>query len=489
MKPYRYFAALLILSACHTLPLPQKASLDLPRGFDNVRGLSSYHVDLSHWWDEWHDPVLSRLITEGLTHSHSVQVVQERINMADAFHRITRNSLWPMTGLMGKRSWMNSDFTISELPLLGEGDESLPHPRLQRVAIAGQWSLDFLGNHFKTKSAYYKMLSAQEMLYANQMMLAGKIAQNYFDGIATNYQKEISDKVLSVLQQLLFYTQKRFEAGHTSINKISQIKAKIAQLQSERPLLDAKLDDIDKNMAVLIGKVPQGFHVPYRLQTLNHRPTLPTGFHPGDLLYRRPDLLAKERLIQSLLESAKAARSDLLPKFTINFMLSDGKITVGSLLKGLLKGPLYGVGVQLPIFPGYYQLIDRVKIADSQVKGAIEEYNQTLLNTLREVDSSYHLCAAYDKNVASLKKANQALGKRVKDSRKLFHYGEITYDEVLMNEIEQLKAEEELIRSQLEGLHAMVNLYQALGGGWREGKEPQSAAKLKNSTQASYSSP
>ena len=215
---------------------------------------------------------------------------------------------------------------------------------------------------------------------------------------------------------------------------------------------------------------------------------MPTGFHPGDLLYRRPDLLAKERFIQSLLENAKSARSDLLPKFTINFMLLDGKITIGSLLKGLLKGPLYDIGVQLPIFPGYHQLIDRVKIVDSQVKGAIEEYNQTLLNALREVDSSYHLCTAYDKNVAFLKKANQALGKRVRDSRKLFHYSEITYDEVLMNEIEQLKAKEELIRNQLEGLHAMVNLYQALGGGWRE-SFPQPATKLKNNIQALRSSP
>lgn len=488
MKLYQYLAILLTLSACHTLPLPQKAPLNLPSEFDNTNDLPSYHVDLTHWWDQWHDPVLSRLVTEGLTHSHSVQVIQERINMANAFHRITRDNLWPMTGLMGKRGWLNSDFTLSELPLIGENDESFPHPRLRHVEIAGQWSLDFLGNHFKTKSAYYEMLSAQEMLYANQMVLAGKIAQNYFDGIATNYQKEISDKVLLILQQLLFYMQKRFEAGQTSINKISQIKAKIAQLQSERPLLDAKLDDIDKNMAVLIGQVPQGFHVPYRLQTFNHRPALPTGFHPGDLLYRRPDLLAKERFIQSLLENAKSARSDLLPKFTINFMLLDGKITIGSLLKGLLKGPLYDIGVQLPIFPGYHQLIDRVKIVDSQVKGAIEEYNQTLLNALREVDSSYHLCTAYDKNVAFLKKANQALGKRVRDSRKLFHYSEITYDEVLMNEIEQLKAKEELIRNQLEGLHAMVNLYQALGGGWRE-SSPQPATKLKNNIQALRSSP
>ena len=107
---------------------------------------------------------------------------------------------------------------------------------------------------------------------------------------------------------------------------------------------------------------------------------------------------------------------------------------------------------------------------------------------MREVDSSYHLCTAYDKNVAFLKKANQALGKRVRDSRKLFHYSEITYDEVLMNEIEQLKAKEELIRNQLEGLHAMVNLYQALGGGWRE-SPPQPATKLKNNIQALRSSP
>ncbi|MCV2508889.1 MAG: TolC family protein, partial [Neisseriaceae bacterium] len=193
----------------------------------------------------------------------------------------------------------------------------------------------------------------------------------------------------------------------------------------------------------------------------------PTGVQPSDIVYRRPDLLARQKNIASLVAKTQAARADLFPKFYINFGFLDGKIGINSLAKSSFSGPLFDVGVNLPIFTAG-KIRANIKANEAILQKALYDYDDALLGALKEVDTAYRWRVAYEKNTQHLTKTENILLKRSNDSSKLFRYGEITYEKIPLNYLDYLKAREETIRQKLNSARATILLYQALGGGWKK---------------------
>ncbi|MFH4416352.1 MAG: TolC family protein [Neisseriaceae bacterium] len=463
------FVLLLGVEGCHLSPVPTLPKLSVPVQFDNVTSLPTHDADLEQWWKEWQDPTLTALIEEGLKNSPSIKKARQNMKLAIAYHAMVQADLWPMIGFSGRKTWGHGQIENSYLDDLNIGRTSTDIEARQ-LGLFSRWNVDLFGQkRNEAQSSYYNLLSAKEMFHAAQMSLSSRIAENYFNAIATHSQQQISQEALADLENLLRYTQRRFEAGETNPTEISELKARIAQLHSQQALLGAQLEQIEKSIAVLIGHTPQGYHVPYQKKVLDRNPSLPTGIKPDSLIYRRPDLMAKQRQICALTSKYKAAQADLFPKFYLNFGLLQGKLGISTFSKGLLSGPLWDIGVDLPIFTAG-KIKAHIRATEAMLRSAFEDYDEALLSALQEVDSSYRWAEAYRDSVTQLLVTQQKLLKRSSDSQKLFKYGEFTYDKFLLNHLDFLKAREALIREKLNQARATILLYQALGGGWSQGE-------------------
>ena len=461
----------LTLSACvHVGKMPEIKEIDLPNHFENAPALSSYSTNLQEWWRQWQDPILNRLIEEGLIEGSTIKKGKEVMKVAHAYKAVVHAELWPMIGAVAGGGYAKGRFAEMDLKELGIGhlDSDL---YTRGAGILGRWKVDVFGQQQKQiESAQYNLLSTKDLFYVTQMALSVQIAEHYFAVLASHYQLNFIDKALKTLQGLKKYTQERFNAGQTYPTEISEISAQIAQLEAQKALLQAQLSQQEKSIAVLTGHNPEGYHLNYRLDTLNHIPPIPTGIVPSDLLYHRPDLLARQNMILSLRALAQYARADLFPKFYINFGLLNGKLSLNPFTHFSGLGPLVDFGIQLPLFM-QGKMVAKIVAHDAMLQRAIYDYEDAVRSALEQVEDAYRWRLAYDQSVAKNAKAVDLLKKRMHDTQLLFKYDAATYDKVLLSELDSLKAEEEVVRQKLNQARATILLYQAVGGGWQEEKE------------------
>lgn len=464
---YCYIVSILLLvlmTGCQNISINTNSQVHLPEQFDNNQALPIYNADLVVWWQEWRDSELTALINEGLQNSNSIKTAKQNIEMAKAYQTIVKADLWPMIGLFGKKFRLNSRADNPDLQEIGINDTDAD-VQLQQAGVLAKWNIDLFGQkQNEIKSTDYNLLSTQEMLHASQMALSTRIAENYFNAITIQYQIQINHAAIADLKSLLKYTQARFNAGQTTSNEMDKIQANISQLDSQKVLLEAQFYDIQQGIAVLVGRPPQGYRLKYNMQSLHYDPAIPTGIKPSDIIYRRPDLLARQNNIVALVAKAKAAKADLFPKFYINFGFLQGKISLNA-SKSSFSSPLFDIGVHVPIFTAG-KIKANIKANETVLQKALYDYDHALLNALREVDTAYRWRVAYDKNKQQLSTTESILLKRAKDSQKLFQYGEANYDSSVFSHLEYLKAQEESIRQKFNSARATILLYQALGGGW-----------------------
>lgn len=470
--------SILSLSACiHVGNMPEAKKIYLPDRFENAPALSSHRTDLKKWWQEWQDPILNRLIEEGLTEGSTIKKGKEAMKVAHAYKAAVNAELWPMIGIIAGGAYVKGRSADNHLKEWGIGDLD-SNLYSQGAGLLGHWNVDIFGQQQKqVESAQYNLLSTKDVFYATQMVLSVQIAEHYFDFVTSHYQLSFTDKALKVLQKLKKYTEERFNSGQTDPTEISKIYAQVAQLKAQKALLKAQLDQQEKSIAVLSGHNPEGYHLDYKLDTLSHIPPVPTGIVPSDLLYQRPDLLGRQNVILSLKALAQYARADVFPKFYINFGLLKGKLSLNPLTHFSGLGPLVDFGIQLPLFM-QGKILAKIVAHDAMLQRAIYDYEDAVRTALAQVESAYRWRLAYDQSVIQNAKAAAMLKKRLHNAQLLFKYDAATYDKVLLNELDYLKVEEEVVRQKLNQARATILLYQALGRGW-QAEEEKAKVKIK----------
>ena len=112
-------------------------------------------------------------------------------------------------------------------------------------------------------------------------------------------------------------------------------------------------------------------------------------------------------------------------------------------------------------------IIARIQIADAYQTQTVLTYEQTLLkaytDVLNQVSNIRNMQQAFDKKKREVVLLDESIGT----ANMLFKYAKATYVEVLLVQEEKLNAEKELVEVKMNLVGSRVNLYRALGGGWR----------------------
>ena len=187
---------------------------------------------------------------------------------------------------------------------------------------------------------------------------------------------------------------------------------------------------------------------------------------PTRLLQNRPDIRQAEFRIQASNLDVKVARADFFPKLDIsagigfqafnpNFLLRPESILFN--LVGDLTAPLVNKkGIRA-----------RYNMASAMQIQAVIQYEQTVLNAYTDVLNQITKLENYANSYATKKREVQILSESVNIANSLFRYAKADYVEVLLTQEEVLDAKMELVETKLQQLHAKVEIYRALGGGWQ----------------------
>ena len=454
--------AFLLLTGCTLGPKYKRPQIAVP---DTYRGLApdagpqtgAFFGD-EKWWAVFQDPQLQELIREALSQNYDVRIAAARVLQAQAALGITRADQFPT--ITGGASTSNERFATTRIT---PAFETSPF----QVNLSLFWELDFWGKYRRATEAARATLVATEWgRRAVTSSLVSNVASAYFQLLELDSEMNISRRTLGSRKESLRLVEVRAKGGTTSLIDVRQSEQLVYAAAAAIPDLERRTEQQENLISTLLGKNPAPVTRGRPLVENPLLPMVPAGL-PSSLLERRPDIQSSEQQLLAANARIGVAKADYFPQITLT-ALGGYQSTA---LTNLFTGPagLWSFGGQLlqPIFTGG-RIRSSVRLTEAQQQEAILVYQQSIQQAFREVSDSL---VAYRKN-QEFRAQQELLTSSAQDTTRLanmrYQGGVTSYLEVLDSDTRYFDAQLGLAQAQLNERLALVQLYNALGGGWQQ---------------------
>jgi multidrug efflux system outer membrane protein len=410
------------------------------------------------WWEVFQDPQLQKLIRIALKNNYDVRIAATRVLQAQAQLGITRADQYP--SLSGGGS-----ITSQQNPQIG------PIPAYEitqgQLTASAAYNLDFWGKYRRATQAARATLLANEWAQKEvTSTLVADLATAYFQLRELDLELEISKRTFASRSDSLHLTTTLEEHGIDSLLDVRQSEQLVYTAATEIPDFERQIALQENAISILLGNKPGDVPRGLRLTEQPHSPEIPAGL-PSSLLERRPDVREAEENLIAANAQIGVARAAYFPQIS----LTGSAGYESPALTNLFTGPAgiwnLAASVTQPIFEGG-RLKSNVRLAEAQHEQMLLTYEQTIQGAFRDVSNGL---VAYRKN-QEFRVQQEHLLESSRDAARLsevrFKAGTTDYLEVLTNETNSFSAELGLAQAQANELIALVQIYQALGGGWQQ---------------------
>ena len=464
MKPCIFLlSATLLTSGCTLGPNYQRPAVAVPGSYRGAISSETAQTQFAplgdqKWWDIFQDEQLRMLIRTALTQNYDSRIAASRVLEARAQLGITRADQFPS---------ISADAGISDNRTAQSKFLPAFETSTGQVNLSAAWELDFWGKFRRATEAARANLLASE--WARQEVvstLVANVASAYFQLRALDLELEISKRTLDSRQESLRLTRILSDGGSTSLLDVRQAEQLVFTASAEIPSLEQQIEQQENFLSILLGQNPGDVPRGRTLTEQRQPPEVPPGL-PSSLLERRPDIRQAEAQLVAANAEIGVARADYFPQIS----LSGAGGFQSSALTNLFSGPAgawsFGASLAQPIFTGG-RLRSEVRLAEARQQTAVLFYQQSIQGAFRSVSDAL---VAYHKT-REFRTQQELLFRSAQDAARLSHMrytGGVTgYLEVLTNETNAFSGELGLVQARLNELLTLVQLYQALGGGWQQ---------------------
>lgn len=410
------------------------------------------------------DTVLVNLINEGIRENLDLKTAVQRINEAQATLGQTKAAFLPSLSGSVQATRAKTSAASLNFPPEFAGSINLKTTTYQ-AALNTSWEADIWGKLSSAKrSALAALLQSDAAKRAVQTQLIANIANNYYNLLALDQQLAITKQTLEIRVKDVETVKALKEGAVVNGAAVVQSEANRYAAEVTIPDLNQSIREAENALSILLARDPGPIK---RTLLADQKPVadLKIGI-PSQLLKNRPDVQQAEFAFRSAFETTNLARTYFYPQLTIT-----GQGGASSLqLKNIFDNSIFYnfvAGLTQPIF-SQGQNKARLRTAQAQQKEAYYAFQQSLLTAGQEVTNALY---SYQNAIAkqgSRTKQLEALTKAVDYTKELLRYSSATnYTDVLTSEQSLLSAQLSGVNDRLQELQAIVNLYKALGGGWK----------------------
>jgi multidrug efflux system outer membrane protein len=452
---------LVFLTGCTVGPnykRPTIAAPDVYRGLapDAAPQTTASYAD-EKWWTIFEDQQLQALIRKAIVQNYDVRIAATRVLQAQATLGITRADQFP--SIYGGAA--ATDTHIPQTKLLSATDTSS-----NQVNLSLAWELDFWGKYRRaTESARASLLASEWAQKAVIWSLVSNVASAYFQLLELDTEMEISRRTLTSRKDSLRLVEIREHGGTTSMLDVRQSEQLVYTAAANIPALERSIEQQENLISILLGDNPEPITRGKPLVENHFPPTVPAGL-PSSLLERRPDLQSAEQQLVAANAQIGVAKAAYFPSITLTAIAGYQSTALTSLFTG--PAALWSFGGQLsqPIFTAG-KLRANVRLTEAQEQEAVLFYQQSIQQAFREVSDSL---VGYRKD-QEFRAQQELLTVAAQDTVRLanirYDGGVTSYLEVLDSDTRSFNAQIALAQAQLSERLALVQLYNALGGGWQ----------------------
>ena len=455
-------AALILEAGCMMGPKYKRPIMDVPQGYRASapqQAAQASSLGNEQWWQVYQDPVLTQLIHTAIAQNYDVRIAATRVLESQAQVGITRANQLPSASL-GANIYSQQNAKVSHL--FPEYDVNAGQLNLSVI-----WNLDFWGKYRRqTEAARAQLLATEWGRRAVISSLVANVATAYFQLRALDSELEISQRTLASRQQSLKLTHVLENNGSGSGLDVSQAEQLVYTASETIPDLERQIQQQENVLSILLGENPQS--IP-RGRSITEQPApenVPAGL-PSELLERRPDIRQAEENVVAANAQIGVAKAAFFPSISLT---GTGGLESNALNRFLSQPSqtwYAAFSVSQPLFEGG-RLRSGLKLARAQWQESVLSYEQTVQNALEQVSNS--LVASQKNREFREQQAllTQAAQQTDQLSEVLYKNGGASYLQVLTSETNYFSAELNLVQAQLNERLALVQVYEALGGGWQE---------------------
>jgi multidrug efflux system outer membrane protein len=452
-------AVAFLLSGCAVGPDYERPATEVP-GQWRIDFTKAADVANTKWWEQFGDPVLNQLIEEALRENRDVRAAAARVDQFIGALATTRSQFYPQIGYSADVS-RNRASRVGQPPVPAGGD---PYYTLYQAALSAQWQIDLFGRiRRQSESVQAQVLASEQGRRGVVLTLVTSVAASYIGLRALDRQLEISQATAKNYADTARIFDLRFKGGVVSEVELKQVESQYQQALAAIPALEQQIAAQENLISLLLGRNPGPIA---RGKTLDElvAPGIPADL-PSTLLERRPDILQAEQNLVAANANIGAAKALYFPALSLTGLLGSVSTAFGDFLTGPATAWTLAATLTGPIFT-FGAIEGQVQTAEGGQREALAFYQQTIFNAFRETNDA--LVGTVKKREESEAQARRvaALREYARLSRLRFDNGYAGYLEVLYAENELFSAELTAVRSQAERYTQIVNVYQAVGGGW-----------------------
>ena len=401
------------------------------------------------WRTLFTDPLLQQHIETALHNNANMLNAALNVKMVEEQLKVAKLAFLPGVSFTPQGTLASFDF--------GKATKSYSLP------ISASWNVDLFGSLLNAKrSAQMQLLATKDYQTVVQTNIVSNVANLYYTLLMLDRQLEI----LNDMQTLTKDTWEKMKVmqqtriGYRS-TAVQSAESGYLSVQAQQVEMKRQIREIENSLSLLMGQPAQTI-----ARGKFDQQSLPEKFSTGvgiQLLQNRADVHAAEMQLAQCFYDINTARSRFYPNITITgtgaFTNNNGMVNPGKMLMSAV-----GSLVQ-PIFQ-HGQIVAGLKVAKMQYEQAFNTWQNTVLQAGSEVSNALVLYNASAEKSAIEAQQVEILRKNVEDTKALMaSSSNTTYLEVIQAQSSLLNAEISKVSDDFYKMQAVVNLYQALGGG------------------------
>jgi multidrug efflux system outer membrane protein len=452
MKVAATIAAALALAGCTVGPNYHRPTVDIPPAYRNTEQAGAASIADEKWWTVFQDPELQKLIRKALQQNYDVRIAASRILQAQDQVGIARSQQLPSVSAGA-----------------GYTGEKIPGFAFVAAELEGifSWNIDFWGEYRRaTEAARANQLASEWNRKLVLNTVVADVASDYFTLRELDLELEIARRTLGSRQESLQLTQTLERGGAAGLLDVRQAEQLVETAAETIPETERQISLQEDLISTLLGDDP---HAIARGLGITEQPLpaeIPAGL-PSELIERRPDIRAAEAQLMAANANIGVARAQFFPSLP----LTGGGGLESTRLAGLFTGAAnawsFTAQAAQPIFTGG-RLRSNLRLAVAQQQQAVLTYQQTIQQAFRQVSDALISYDKFREFRAHQEKLTAAAEGAAGLSEMRYRGGAASYLEVLTNETNYFTAQLDLARARLNERLSLVQIYNALGGGWQQ---------------------
>ena len=436
------------------------------------------HLELSHWWTEFDEPALDRLVDEALANNLDLRLAMARIDEARAQVTAASANLYPSLSL-GVNASRSKVSEVGGIPI-PRGVSAITNN--YQLALNASYEIDLWGKYrTATQAAQNDLLATQYARETVRTAVAAQVAQTYFQLIAADAQLKLLQDTLALREQTVALQTDRAQAGVIGQYDLAQAKAERDAVVADIATAQRAVAQFESALAVVVGRSPREVFTPSverepSLDNLLAVPTVPAGL-PSDVLERRPDVRQIEKQLAAASLRIDQARADYFPSLSLTGQLGTESIDLAKIASGPALIWSIGAGLVQPLL-NLKSIDANVETQTARREALVVTYQQTVQSAFKDAHDALAANQTTRAALAAQTTRKQNLQQAYELSDLRYRSGYSPYLEVLDAQRQLLQAQTLSILAARDVRLALVDLAKALGGGWdyRNAVEPMAAA-------------